>query len=978
MVSISGRAHAGRGLGRRAQAQARGHEGRAGVVGDGVAVAGDAGPVEHLLGLLAGQLGVEGAQVDQDHVVVGAPGDQAEALGHQGVAQGARRWPPPGRRSRRNSGRAASAKATALAAMTCSSGPPWRPGKTALSIFLASSAPQRMAPPRGPRRVLWVVRVTTSATPTGLGWAPPAIRPAGWAASNMKQRAHRVGDLPEGPGVDDAGVGGGAGHDEVRLLALGQVGHLVEVDDLAGPSGIVAGRRDAVGHEAPDLRGDRGRRAVGQVAAVVEPHGQDGGARLEEGLVDGQIGVGPGMGLHVGVVGPEEGGGTVPGQVLDLVDDLVAAVVALPGVALGVLVGEHRTGGGQHGGRGEVLRGDELQRGLLATFLLVDEAGDLGISVRAASSQLMRSSRRGRPPRAPASAQLAVGNHHRGAPGVVRARDAHWGESTEAPGTAPGVSRYAPPAMALDPRTPVVVGVGQVTVHPDPDVDPGRRGPSRSTSWSGPCEAAAEDCDGVAAGAAAAAGAALIRRAESIRVVAPLGWRTVNPALLVAERLGFTDDAMPRELMLSAIGGNTPQAMMHDACRAIAPGRPRRGAGHRGRGHVHPDRVPPRPGQGPPGLGQPGRRGHARAHGVRGRPGRGHRPRDVPRRHAPHSRLPALRERAAGGRRVDAGRARRRASVPSGRASARWPPPTPTPGSAAPAPPRRSHSPARTTAWCRSPTPSCARPTCRWTRVRATSCARSRRPARPGCPRSAGSSRSSGADANDHWFISHRPELHRSPAIRLAGQAALELAGLGIDDVGPVDLYSCFPAVVQMAAHELGLPIDDPARPLTLTGGLTFGGGPGNNYTSHGIAQVGGGAAPGSGRRRPGHRAGLVRHQALGRPVRLAPARPRPSAGATCRREVDALPQCGVDAGATGPVRIETYTVTFGRDGHPERGIVACRTADDSRAWGNIDRRRHPRRPLHRGGHRTLGHPRRRRHPRPPLTPAARRMVAHA
>ena len=42
-----------------------------------------------------------------------------------------------------------------------------------------------MAPPRGPRRVLWVVKVTTSATPTGLGWTPPAMSPAGWAASNM-------------------------------------------------------------------------------------------------------------------------------------------------------------------------------------------------------------------------------------------------------------------------------------------------------------------------------------------------------------------------------------------------------------------------------------------------------------------------------------------------------------------------------------------------------------------------------------------------------------------------------------------------------------------------------------------------------------------------------------------------------------------------------------------------------------------------
>ena len=52
--------------------------------------------------------------------------------------------------------------------------------------------------------------------------------------------------------------------------------------------------------------------------------------------------------------------------------------------------------------------------------------------------------------------------------------------------------------------------------------------------------------------------------------------------------------------------------------------------------------------------------------------------------------------------------------------------------------------------------------------------------------------------------------------------------------------------------------------------------------------------------------------------------------------EVDILPQCTVDSGATGPVRVETYTVTFDREGSPERGILACRTAGDSRAWGNI------------------------------------------
>src|SRR5438067_2258260 len=96
----------------------------------------------------------------------------------------------------------------------------------------------------------------------------------------------------------------------------------------------------------------------------------------------------------------------------------------------------------------------------------------------------------------------------------------------------------------------------------------------------------------------------------------------------------------------------------------------------------------------------------------------------------------------------------------------------------------------------------------------------------------------SGADAHDHWFVSERADLHSSPAIRLAGQAALELAGAGIDDIAHVDLYSCFPSAVQIGAAELGLGLDEPDRPLTVTGGLSFAGGPGNNYAMHSIAAM--------------------------------------------------------------------------------------------------------------------------------------------
>ena len=83
---------------------------------------------------------------------------------------------------------------------------------------------------------------------------------------------------------------------------------------------------------------------------MVESHGQDGVARLEQGLVDGQVGVGPGVGLHVGVLGAEEclaQARRASSSTSSI--DLVAAVVAAPGIALGVLVGEDRAGGGQHG-----------------------------------------------------------------------------------------------------------------------------------------------------------------------------------------------------------------------------------------------------------------------------------------------------------------------------------------------------------------------------------------------------------------------------------------------------------------------------------------------------------------------------------------------------------------------------------------------------------------------------------------------------
>ena len=153
-----------------------------------------------------------------------------------------------------------------------------------------------------------------------------------------EQGADLVGDRAERLGVDDPRVGGGAGDDQLGPVLERQVADLVEVDALVA-------RRHAVGHEVVEPAAGVDRRAVGEVAALVEAQAEDRVARLEQGEVHGHVGVGARVGLHVGVLGAEQRLGPLAGQVLDLVDDLVAAVVALARVALAVLVGEHRAGG---------------------------------------------------------------------------------------------------------------------------------------------------------------------------------------------------------------------------------------------------------------------------------------------------------------------------------------------------------------------------------------------------------------------------------------------------------------------------------------------------------------------------------------------------------------------------------------------------------------------------------------------------------
>jgi acetyl-CoA C-acetyltransferase len=83
------------------------------------------------------------------------------------------------------------------------------------------------------------------------------------------------------------------------------------------------------------------------------------------------------------------------------------------------------------------------------------------------------------------------------------------------------------------------------------------------------------------------------------------------------------------------------------------------------------------------------------------------------------------------------------------------------------------------------------------------------------------------AESNHMVPLTQRRALHRSPGFAEAGRRALEHARLTADDVGHLELYSCFPCAVRIQLSELGI---DPARRLSVSGGMAVAGGPLNNF----------------------------------------------------------------------------------------------------------------------------------------------------
>ena len=119
--------------------------------------------------------------------------------------------------------------------------------------------------------------------------------------------------------------------------------------------------------------------AVGEMPAVGKIQPQDGVAGLQHRRIGFHVGLRSGVRLHVGVFSPKKLLGALPRQLFHHVGKLATAVVALSGIAFGVLVGEYRAHGFQHGFADEVLGGDQLQAFVLAQDFVVDGSGHLGI-----------------------------------------------------------------------------------------------------------------------------------------------------------------------------------------------------------------------------------------------------------------------------------------------------------------------------------------------------------------------------------------------------------------------------------------------------------------------------------------------------------------------------------------------------------------------------------------------------------------------
>ena len=191
----------------------------------------------------------------------------------------------------------------------------------------------------------------------------------------------------------------------------------------------------------------------------------------------------------------------------------------------------------------------------------------------------------------------------------------------------------------------------------------------------------------------------------------------------------------------------------------------------------------------------------------------------------------------------------------------------------------------------------------------------------------------SSTESNHMVPVCARPELDACPGARIAGEAALAPFGLTVDQVDLLELYSCFPVAVEAYAAELGI---DPKRDLTVTGGMSFAGGPYNNYVLQSTARMA--QLLRAGQARTGlvsSVSGTLTKQGFG----LWSSQPPPGGFHSVDVTEDvarAMPVRPVALDARGPGRVAGFTVLHDR-GKPAAGVAIVDLAAGPRAVARTD-----------------------------------------
>ncbi|GAA2882623.1 acetyl-CoA acetyltransferase [Streptosporangium fragile] len=457
--------------------------------------------------------------------------------------------------------------------------------------------------------------------------------------------------------------------------------------------------------------------------------------------------------------------------------------------------------------------------------------------------------------------------------------------------------------MSGDPRTPCLVGVAQHTVRTQP-------GPEPLDLW-----------ELVAREAAADAGAPGLPAAlDSIQIVYTESWQYDDPVARLAERLG----AVPRHRAYSRVSGTAPQLLLGEAAARIAAGemdaalvvgaealatrRALRKAGERVKWSHPADPKPPYGWERPP---HPAELAHelflpAHTYAIM----------ETARRAAAHESPDEERE----------GRGRMMAPMTLVAAANphAWH--------------RRAHTPQELV------TPSAENRFVGWPYTKRTVAVMEVDQAaaailvadgfadRLGIPREHRVYLRGWAYAEDTWEVAARPEAGASPAMAAAARHAFARAGVGLDDLGALDVYSCFAIALRAACAATGLDPLDP-RGLTVTGGLPYAGGPASDYVLHSTAamaarlreQRGHGLVTGVGMHLTKHTYAVWSTEpggALGDAVPVHTAEPVPIAETY-----------------EGPATVAGYTVAHGRDGAAERGVLIADLPGGGRAHAHV---RHP------------------------------------